>query len=72
MSSVSLRMIVLEGCRFEFIWVQKKVGIHLGAKKKNIYIYVYRSIELFNFGGAGVTVAVLFLMRVQNSDPLAF
>ena len=23
MSSVSLRMIVLEGCRFEFIWVQK-------------------------------------------------
>ena len=24
MSSVSLRMIVLEGCRFEFIWVKKK------------------------------------------------
>ena len=23
MSSVSLRMIVFEGCRFEFIWVQK-------------------------------------------------
>ena len=24
MSSVSLRMIALEGCRFEFIWVPKK------------------------------------------------
>ena len=25
MSSVSLRMIVLEGCRFEFIWMPKKI-----------------------------------------------
>ena len=46
MLSVSLRMIVLEGCRFEFIWVKKDI--------------------IFNFGGAGVTFAILFLMRGTN------
>ena len=41
MPSVSLRMIALEVCRFEFIWMLKKK-------------------KIFNFGGAGVTVAILF------------
>ena len=38
-----------------------QVRIHLGAKNK-----------LFNFGGAGVTVAILFLMRGTKLGPPCF
>ena len=59
MSSVSLRMMVLEGCRFEFTWVQKNITFQFWMGWCHCRHIVYNA-------GYKTRISLLFIVMIES------